>query len=125
MQAVQEMHFRTSTFRTSLRLMAPMGQICAQAPQLVQCLLGVGCSGKRSGGLGGNREERDGGGGGLKKRLTDSINTYFAPLRARRTELAADPGLVDEVLARGNARANEIAETTLTQVRERMGMTYP
>ena len=67
----------------------------------------------------------DAGGGGLKKRLTDAINTYFAPLRARRSELAADPGVVDEVLARGNARANEIAETTLAEVRQRMGMTYP
>jgi hypothetical protein len=28
------------------------------------------------------------------------------------------------VLARGNARANEVAETTLAEVREKMGMTY-
>jgi len=67
----------------------------------------------------------NGGGGGLKTRVTDALNTYFAPLRARREELAADPGFVDEVLRRGNARANEIAEATLTEVRDAMGMTYP
>ena len=67
----------------------------------------------------------DGGGGGLKRRLTDAINTHVAPLRARRAELSADPAIVDDVLARGNAAANEIAEATLDEVRERMGMTYP
>lgn len=67
----------------------------------------------------------DGGGGGLKKRTTDAVNTFFAPLRERRAELEADPAYVDEVLARGNARANEVAEATLADVRQKMGMTYP
>jgi tryptophanyl-tRNA synthetase len=66
----------------------------------------------------------DGGGGGLKKRVTEAVNTYFAPLRARRAELEADPGYVTEVLARGNERANEVADATLAEVREKMGMTY-
>ncbi|SDS33629.1 tryptophanyl-tRNA synthetase [Nocardioides scoriae] len=67
----------------------------------------------------------DGGGGGLKKRVTEAVNTYFAPLRERRAELAADPGFVDGVLRTGNERANEIAEATLAEVRSAMGMTYP
>ena len=67
----------------------------------------------------------DGGGGGLKKRVTEAVNTYFAPIRARRAELAADPAYVDTVLQRGNERANEIADATLTEVREAMGMSYP
>ena len=67
----------------------------------------------------------DGGGGGLKKRVTEAVNTYFAPLRARRAELADDLGAVDAVLRRGNERANEIAEATLGEVREAMGMSYP
>jgi tryptophanyl-tRNA synthetase len=66
----------------------------------------------------------DGGGGGLKARVTEAVNTYFAPMRARREELAAEPSFVAEVLARGNERANEVAETTLAEVREKMGMTY-
>ena len=67
----------------------------------------------------------DGGGGGLKKRVTEAVNTYFAPLRERREELAADPAFVDAVLTRGNARANEIADATLAEVRAAMDMTYP
>ena len=67
----------------------------------------------------------DGGGGGLKARATDAVNTYFAPLRKRRAELEADIGSVDAVLRRGNDRANEIANATLDEVRDKMGMTYP
>ena len=67
----------------------------------------------------------DGGGGALKARVTDAVNTYFAPLRAHRTELAADPAYVDQVLAQGNRRANQVADATLDEVRSKMGMTYP
>ncbi len=67
----------------------------------------------------------DGGGGALKARVTDAVNTFFGPLRARREELLADPSYVDEVIARGNERANEVAETTLDEVRDKMGMSYP
>ena len=66
----------------------------------------------------------DGGGGGLKTRLTEAVNSYFAPLRERRAELEADPGYVDDVLRSGNDRANEIADATLDEVRDKMGMTY-
>ena len=59
-----------------------------------------------------------------RSRLTDAINTELAPLRARRAELEADPGYLDEVLRRGNARANEVAEATLDEVRAAMGMVY-
>lgn len=66
----------------------------------------------------------DGGGGGLKKLVTAAVNDYFAPLRARRVELAADPGYLEGVLAAGNARANEIADQTLDEVRSAMQMKY-
>lgn len=66
----------------------------------------------------------DAGGGGLKKRLTESLNETLAPLRARRAELDAEPGLVEGILRRGNERANEVAVATLAEVRDRMGMTY-
>lgn len=66
----------------------------------------------------------DGGGGGLKKRVTDSLNEVLAPVRARRAELEAEPGLVEDILDRGNAIANGVAESTLNEVRERMGMSY-
>ncbi|MDY2940976.1 MAG: tryptophan--tRNA ligase [Varibaculum sp.] len=67
----------------------------------------------------------DGGAGGLKKRLTDSLNDYLAPHRARRAELLNEPDYLLGVLQAGNERANEIGEATLTQVRTAMNMDYP
>lgn len=66
----------------------------------------------------------NGGGGGLKRFVTEAINTYFAPIRARRAEFAGDPAQLLNVLRAGNERANEIAEATLDEVRAAMGMTY-
>ncbi|WP_231955544.1 tryptophan--tRNA ligase [Occultella aeris] len=66
----------------------------------------------------------DGGGGGLKKLVTEVVNEHLRPIRARRRELEADPGYLASVLAEGNARANEIADATLAEVRDAMGMTY-
>ena len=66
----------------------------------------------------------DGGSGALKKLVTESVNDYFAPFRARRAELEADPAELRRILAAGNARANEVAEATLAEVREAMQMVY-
>lgn len=66
----------------------------------------------------------DAGGGGLKKLVTEAVNDKFAPIRARRAELVADQGHLREVLARGNQRANEIADQTLEEVRAAMKMKY-
>lgn len=52
------------------------------------------------------------------------VNEYLRPLRCRRAELVADPGYLDDVLARGNARANQVADETHDQVRQVMDMTY-
>ncbi len=67
----------------------------------------------------------DGGGGGLKARVTEAVNTYFAPLRERRREIEGDPSYVASVLRQGNQRANQVADATLDEVRQKMGMTYP
>lgn len=66
----------------------------------------------------------DAGGGGLKKLVTESINSYFEPIRARRAELAANPDHLRQVLRHGNERATEIAEQTLSEVRQAMSMDY-
>lgn len=66
----------------------------------------------------------DAGGGGLKALVTDAVNEYFAPIRERRATYAADPAELRRVLAAGNARANEIAESTLADVRTAMQMDY-
>jgi len=66
----------------------------------------------------------DRGAGALKSVVTEAVNEHLRPLRRRRTELAGDPGYLRRVLADGNARANEIADRTLAQVRAVMQMTY-
>ena len=65
-----------------------------------------------------------GGSGALKKYVTESVNAYFAPIRERRHQFENDLDYVKDVLHEGNRRANEIAEKTLSEVREAMGMVY-
>jgi tryptophanyl-tRNA synthetase len=60
----------------------------------------------------------------LKALVTEAVNEELRPLRERRRELAADPGYLEQVLAEGNARANDIAEQTLRRVREVMDMVH-
>ena len=64
------------------------------------------------------------GAGALKNYLTESVNSFLAPHRERRAELAQDMDYVRDVLRDGNKRASAIAEETLQQVREAMGMVY-
>ncbi|MDR0836907.1 MAG: tryptophan--tRNA ligase [Propionibacteriaceae bacterium] len=66
----------------------------------------------------------DGGSGQLKKLATEAINERFASIRATRAELLAAPEYLEEVLHAGNARANEVAEATLAEVRAAMQMLY-
>lgn len=69
-------------------------------------------------------EVGDAGSGALKARTTEAVNDFLARHRARRRDLEADPEAVRTVLADGNDRANAIAEATLAEVREAMGMRY-
>jgi tryptophanyl-tRNA synthetase len=66
----------------------------------------------------------DRGANALKRFVSDAVNEHLAPIRARRAEVAADPDHVHQVLAAGNARANEIAEATLDETRAAMHMRY-
>lgn len=65
----------------------------------------------------------DGGGAALKRTVTESVNEFLRPIRARRAEIMADRGHLRRVLAEGNARADAIAAQTLDEVREAMSMT--
>ncbi len=60
----------------------------------------------------------------LKARVTEAVNTYFAPLRERRASSRTTRRTSTRCCAQGNERANEVAETTLDEVRTRMGMIY-
>ena len=66
----------------------------------------------------------NGGSGALKKYVTESVNSYLAPIREHRVKLAENPSFVDEILHEGNRKANQIANETLDEVREAMHMVY-
>jgi len=69
-------------------------------------------------------EVGDGGAGKLKQVATDAINSYFAPMRARRREYAKDPKIVDKLLGRGEEIARERARKTIQEVHVRMHLDY-
>ena len=66
----------------------------------------------------------DAGAGALKKYVTESVNGYLAPIRERRRGFEKDLDYIKDILHDGNCRANEIANATLDEVREAMGMVY-
>lgn len=66
----------------------------------------------------------NGGAGKLKALVTEAINDYFAPIRQRREELAADEDYLLQVLHAGNDKANQVASETLDNVRKAMKMDY-
>ena len=66
----------------------------------------------------------DGGAGKRKALVTEAINDYFAPIRQRREELAANEDYLLQVLHAGNDKANQVASETLDNVRKAMKMDY-
>ena len=66
----------------------------------------------------------DGGAGKLKALVTEAINDYFAPIRQRRQEPAANEDYLLQVLHAGNDKANQVASETLDNVRKAMKMDY-
>lgn len=57
-----------------------------------------------------------------KKLFAKNLNEHFAPFRERRSKLAEDPAYVGEVLQDGARRARIIAERTIAEVREAVGL---
>ncbi|GLX01117.1 tryptophan--tRNA ligase [Microtetraspora sp. NBRC 16547] len=66
----------------------------------------------------------DKGAAALKATVTEAVNEYLAPIRERRARYAQDLGYVRQVLRDGNEIANEVAETTLGEVRAAMKTLY-
>jgi tryptophanyl-tRNA synthetase len=60
----------------------------------------------------------------VKQKLARAINNFLDPIRERRVQYEAQPGFVDELLRAGNARMRAIAQETVAQVEEAMGLTY-
>ena len=60
--------------------------------------------------------------GTAKKELADLLEAHFAPLRAKRAELAAHPEYVESVLQAGAAKARKLARETLHKARHAVGL---
>ncbi|MGE5208584.1 MAG: tryptophan--tRNA ligase [Alphaproteobacteria bacterium] len=60
--------------------------------------------------------------GDFKKRLFEKLWEYFAPMRKRREEILKDKSYIDDVLAGGAKRANEIADQVMDRVRKAVGL---
>jgi tryptophanyl-tRNA synthetase len=57
-----------------------------------------------------------------KRALARNLAAGLAPFRERRSELAATPDLVWDILTDGANRASAIAEKTIAEVKERVGL---
>ncbi|HEX8052656.1 MAG TPA: tryptophan--tRNA ligase [Thermoleophilaceae bacterium] len=60
--------------------------------------------------------------GDFKGAVAETVVSTLGPIRERYLELAADPARIEAVLADGAARARVLAEETMKDVRERMGV---
>ncbi len=58
----------------------------------------------------------------VKRKLATAINNFLAPIREKRAYYESRPGLVDEIIADGTARARVEAAKTMALVRDAMGM---
>jgi tryptophanyl-tRNA synthetase len=63
--------------------------------------------------------------GSLKKDLADVVVDAFAPIRERTEKMLADESELDRLLARGAARAREVAGQTMAIVNDRIGFLRP
>jgi tryptophanyl-tRNA synthetase len=60
--------------------------------------------------------------GDAKKKLLAAYTQYFAPLRAKREELAQKKDLLEDIAAEGAKRARDIASATLAKAWEAVGL---
>jgi len=63
--------------------------------------------------------------GHLKQRIVEAIEERFAPARARREALLADPGEVERVLLLGAEAARDVASATARRALEACGLRSP
>ncbi len=60
----------------------------------------------------------------LKRRLVEVLNAYLAPLRERRAEFISQPRMLMEVLFSGTVKAKFVAQQTLEEVNQRVGLLH-
>ena len=60
----------------------------------------------------------------VKQRLYDALEAFLGPMRERRAEFAAHPSHVYEIIREGTRRGREVAQQTMSEVREAMKIAY-
>jgi tryptophanyl-tRNA synthetase len=60
----------------------------------------------------------------VKRKLIAALEHFLGPIRERRAEYEARPGLVDEIVIEGSRKARAEAHETVRLAREAMGLTY-
>ena len=60
--------------------------------------------------------------GDLKKETAEVVVEYVTPIRARVTELLADPAELESILAAGAQRAGQVAERTVARAYDALGL---
>lgn len=60
--------------------------------------------------------------GDAKKKLLETYMDYFASMRAKREQLAADPALIAAIMKDGAEKASAVAEKTMERVRKAIGL---
>ena len=60
----------------------------------------------------------------LKELLIEDLDRFLAPIRAKYDDLARDPSIVDQVLAKGRLEARAVSEAKMEQVRKAIGVAY-
>jgi tryptophanyl-tRNA synthetase len=60
----------------------------------------------------------------VKRCLVDILNAYLAPIRERRAEYISQPKMLLEVLFSGTVKAKFIAQQTLEEVYQKMGLLH-
>ena len=60
--------------------------------------------------------------GDIKKELSEAIFNELKPIQERRSELENNPEYVDKVIAQGAEKARALAQQTIDEVRQKMGL---
>ncbi|CAN5631597.1 tryptophan--tRNA ligase [soil metagenome] len=60
----------------------------------------------------------------VKNKLARALNTHLEPIRLRRAELLAQPGLLRDILHEGSRKARAVAQDTLARVRAAVKLSY-
>jgi len=60
----------------------------------------------------------------VKQRLFDALDSFLAPIRARRAEYESKPGRVREIIMEGTKKARATAQQTMDEVRTAMKLKY-